>query len=90
MGESLRIRKLVEYFKKNSSKGYTPDSLKWALIKQGYPRIEIFKAIEIADQEMAEKAPKLIEKPMIKYESYDKNNNLVFKKPWWKRLFGLD
>lgn len=91
MGEPLRVRKLAEYIKKNLSKGYTPDSLKWALIKQGYPRIEVFKAIDLANQELAEKAPKFNEKPIVKHELYDQNNLLVQgKKPWWKRLFGLD
>ena len=27
---------LAEYFKRNLKKGYTADSLKWALINQGY------------------------------------------------------
>lgn len=90
MSESLRIRRLVEYLKKNSSKGYTLESLKWALIKQGYQRIEVFRAVEIANQELAEKAPKLEDKPIVKYEIYDQNNNLIpFRKPWWKKIFGL-
>lgn len=91
MGEILRVRKLVDYIKKNISKGYTMDSLKWALLKQGYPRIEVFKAVEIATHELAEQAPKLQEKPTVKYELYDQDNLLVsIKKPWWKRIFGLD
>jgi len=91
MGESLRIRSLAEYIKKNISKGYTLESLKWALIKQGYHRMEVFKAIDVANHELAEKAPKLKEKPLINYELYNKDNQLVpIKKPWWKRLFGMD
>jgi hypothetical protein len=90
MSESLRIRRLVEYLKKNSSKGYTLESLKWALIKQGYQRIEVFRAVEIANQELAEKAPKLEDKPIVNYELYDQNNKLVqIKKPWWKKIFGV-
>ena len=60
------IRQLVNYFKKNLSKGYTAESLKWALVKQGYSRTEISKALDVTTIEMAESAPKLIEKPMIK------------------------
>jgi hypothetical protein len=89
MGESLRTRNLIEYIKKNISKGYTQDSLKWALIKQGYPRIEVFKAMDLANQELAEKVPKLEEKPIVKQEVYDENNLLVpEKKSFWRKLFG--
>ena len=84
------VRQIADYIKINLNKGYTLDSLKWALINQGYSRVLITKAIEIANQEMAKTAPKLVEKPTITYEAYDKNDNLVSKKPWWKRLLGLD
>ena len=81
---------MADYIKNNLSKGYTLESLKWALINQGYSRSLITKAIEIVNKEMAEKAPKLVEKPAIKYESHDEEDNLVSKKPWWKRLLGLN
>ena len=84
------VRQIADYIKNNLSKGYTLDSLKWALINQGYSRSLITKAIEIVNKEMAEKAPKLVEKPAINYESYNESDNLVSKKPWWKRLFGFD
>jgi len=84
------VNQIANYIKNNLSKGYTVDSLKWALINQGYSRSLITKAIEIVNKDMAEKAPKLIEKPAISYEAYDGDDSLVSKKPWWKRLFGLD
>jgi hypothetical protein len=59
------IQQLAEYFKKNLAKGYTLDSLKVSLVKQGYSRIAIEKAIELANQQLADKAPPLKEKPEI-------------------------
>jgi hypothetical protein len=59
------IQQLAEYFKKNLAKGYTLDSLKVSLVKQGYSRIAIEKAIELANQQLADKAPSLKERPEI-------------------------
>jgi len=67
MAESY-IRQLVNYLKKNLSKGYTLESLKWALISQGYSRSEVNRAIKITNKELAKSAPKLKEKPVIKVE----------------------
>ncbi|HNZ52247.1 MAG TPA: hypothetical protein PLT60_02325 [Candidatus Pacearchaeota archaeon] len=85
-------RRLTEYFKKNFKKGYTEESLKWALVNQGYSRTIIDKALEAANKELAEEAPVIKEKPVIKYEVLDENDKPVeieIKKPWWKRVFGL-
>jgi hypothetical protein len=83
-------RNLVDYFKKNLTKGYTFESLKWALIKQGYSRTMVEKAIEQAHKELAEKAPILKEKPKIKYEIIDENDNFItIKKSFWRRILGL-
>lgn len=82
-------RKLVNYFKKNLKKGYTEESLKWALINQGYSRSIVEMALENAHKELAEKAPVLKEKPVINYQIIDENNNpITIRKPWWKRVFG--
>ncbi len=82
---------LVEYFKKNISKGYSPDTLKWALIKQGYSRVEIDRANIEAHKQLSEKAPILKEKPKIQYELIDEYDKPVsMNKPWWKKLFGFD
>jgi hypothetical protein len=59
---------LADYFKSNLKKGYTKESLKWALVNQGYSRMEIEKAIKKAELEMAASAPILKTKPEIKYE----------------------
>ena len=82
--------KFTEYFKKNLKKGYTEESLRWALVNQGYSRTLIDSALERTHKELAEEAPILKEKPVINYELLDENNKPVeVKRPWWKRIFGL-
>jgi len=83
-------KNLVDYFKKNLKKGYTSDSLKLALIRQGYSKTIIERAIEHVHKELAEKAPKLKEKPVIKYEIIDENDQpIAIKKSLWKKWFGV-
>ncbi len=85
--EDYRTR-LISYFKKNLKKGYDKDTLKWALINQGYSRILVENAIEEATKELAKSAPVLKEKPVIKHEIIDEHDNpIIIKKPWWKRVF---
>ena len=82
--------KFTEYFKKNLRRGYTEESLRWALVNQGYSRTLIDSALERTHKELAEEAPILKEKPVINYELFDENNKPVeVKRPWWKRIFGL-
>jgi hypothetical protein len=82
--------KFTEYFKKNLKKGYTEESLKWALVNQGYSRTLIDSALERTHKELAEEAPILKEKPTIRYEILDENDKpLDVRRPWWKRIFGL-
>lgn len=82
---------LTEYIKKNLKKGYTRESLKWALIEQGYSRFEVEKALKRADQKLASKAPVLKAKPEIKYEIVEPKEfamtHTSIKKPFWKRFF---
>jgi len=88
MAENPRTR-LKNYLKKNLKKGYTIESLKWALIKQGYSRTSIDKSIEQIHKELAEKAPVLKEKPLISYQIIDeKDNPIEVKKSFWRRLLG--
>jgi len=90
MGKLDYKRKIIDYLKKNLAKGYTPDSLKWALINQGYSRAIIEMALEQANKELAERAPILKEKPVIRYEIIDEYDNpITIKKSWWKRLWGI-
>jgi len=83
-------KKIIDYLKKNLKKGYTIESLKWALIGQGYSRISVERAVEELNKELARKAPILKEEPVIKYEIVDeKDRPIKIKKSFLKRIFGL-
>lgn len=79
---------LIDYFKRNLSKSYNPESLKFALIQQGYSRVAVEQAYKKAVEDLAEKAPKLKEKPIIKYELYDENNKKIKLDPlsFWDKV----
>ena len=47
-------RNIIENVKKNLLKGYTPESLKWALVNQGHSKAEIKKILEAANKELEE------------------------------------
>ena len=72
----------------NLSKGYTLDSLKVSLTNQGYSRISIEKAIELANKQLARAAPVMIEKPQIIYRSYPETI-IEEKQGFFKRLSRL-
>lgn len=84
------ISEITAYIKKNLKKGYTKDSLKWALVQQGYPKIEVEKAFVKVDEELAREAPILETKPEIKVEVIEPANAVIEeKKGFFSRLFGL-
>jgi hypothetical protein len=86
---NYRVR-LVEYIKKNLKKGYTTESLKWALIRQGYAKVIVENAIVDANKELAKSAPVFKEKPQIKYQILDAENKPVeIKKSFLKRIFRI-
>ncbi len=73
-------RNLIDHVKKNISKGYSQESLKWALIGQGHSKAEVNGILEIAEKEVKEESPKpeaKKEKPKIKYELYDVDNKPI-------------
>ena len=80
--ENDYLRQLVNYFKKNLAKGYTIDSLKFALKNQGHSMVAINQAIGFTQKELAENAPKLqpLERPKVEITEG--------KKGFWARLFG--
>lgn len=81
---------LINYFKKNISKGYPVDSLKIALMRQGYSSAVIQRAIQKVNEEIAKEVPKFKEKPKIKYELVDPQNQpVIIKKSFFERFFGL-
>lgn len=85
-------QQLADYIKKNLAKGYTQDSLRFALLKQGYSRTTVEKALEIANKQMAAQAPKMVEKPVITYSFDDSEVKQKMAeqdgKGFFKRLFG--
>jgi SOS response regulatory protein OraA/RecX len=91
-------QQLADHIKKNLSKGYTLDSLRYSLLQQGYSRTTVEKAIEIANKQLAETAPRMIEKPVIKYEVIN-NDDMASKiaaqdasegffSRMWHKIFG--
>ncbi len=89
MVPSSRLQ-LVEYFKRNISKGYDSDTLKWSLINQGYSRSLVEFALKDAQKELSKKVPAFKEKPRISYQILDEDDKPIrLKKPWWKRFFSL-
>ncbi|MEK6935790.1 MAG: hypothetical protein AABW67_03310 [Nanoarchaeota archaeon] len=75
---------LAEHIKNNLLKGYTVDALRFSLITQGYSRITIEKAIQRANQELARKAPVMVEKPQIAYKIEPEPENTSF----WQTIKG--
>lgn len=61
------VQQLADHIKKNLSKGYTIESLRFSLLGQGYSRIAVENAIELANKQLASKIPPLKEKPQITY-----------------------
>jgi hypothetical protein len=83
-------RKMIEYLQKNLKKGYTEDSLRWALTNQGYSKISIEDALKRVHVELAKKAPILKDKPVIKYEIIGENGEAIeIKKSFWKKIVGF-
>lgn len=90
--ESNQFRTLVNYFRKNTKKGYKSESLKWALINQGYSRSAVEKALAEAEKEKNKEIKEQQEKakPKIKYELYGVDESPFFVTsnvlPWWKKV----
>jgi hypothetical protein len=86
--ENERKKRLTLYFKNNLKKGYTMESLKWALVTQGYSRTFIEEAMREATKQLASEAPVLKEKPLATSEIIEEV--VPEKRSWWRRLLGLD
>ena len=84
------VAEISAYIRKNLKKGYTKESLKWALVSQGHSKLEVEKSIKKVEEEMAREAPVLRTKPEITYDIVEPKNAVVEeKKSFWKRLLGL-
>jgi hypothetical protein len=86
MVENTYRMKLVEYLKKNLKKGYPVETLRIALINQGYSRQIIDEALKEAMKRMAAEAPVIAEKPQIEHEVIAEEEPVVAKKSMWKKL----
>lgn len=85
------LTELSEYIRKNIKKGYTKESLKWALLSQGYSRLEVDKAFAKVDYDLAHEAPILKTRPEIKHEIIAEEDymSISHDKPFWKRWLGM-
>ncbi len=92
MSEEYYIQQLANYIKRNLSKGYTLDSLKFALENQEYSRSAIEKAIRLVNEQLAKSAPLMKEKPKIKYyivDAEDKDKKGILKGNFLNKLINL-
>ena len=82
---------LVEHIKKNLTKGYNQDTLRFSLISQGYSKITVDNALERANKELSNRVPEVKEKPKIIYKIIGEDNKpikvLTPRKGFWKRIF---
>ena len=82
------LGELSEYIKKNLKKGYTKESLKWALVNQGHSRLEVEKALKKTEDDLAREAPLLKTTPTITYEDQPVVETPPSEdKPFWKKWF---
>lgn len=77
------MEELTTYIKTNLKKGYTKESLRWALVNQGYSKIEVEKAIKRVDMELAHKAPILKTKPEIEHIIIEDDQDDKKKRRWF-------
>ena len=85
------MRPIVQYIKKNLEKGYKIPDLKWALISQGYSKIEVDKAIKMVTDHMEidQRKKQEIEEARKKVEVSTKVEPIFEeKRSFWKRIFG--
>jgi Uma2 family endonuclease len=91
MEDQSYLAQIKNYIKRNLKKGYTKESLHWALVNQGHSRREIDLAFKKAEQDLASDAPILKTKPKITYERISPDNTSqkvdIRKKTFWKRIF---
>ena len=84
------MQNLVDYVKRNLNKGYASDSLRWALINQGHSRIEVDKALTLAQAEVSRErvASRPTASPQTSISSPSLQVEPEPKQPFWKRFFG--
>jgi superfamily I DNA and/or RNA helicase len=85
------IQQIADYIKKNLSKGYTLDALRFSLISQGYSRLSVENAINVANEQLAAQAPPMKEKPQITYKVITDDETYVYEKNrgFFRRLLSI-
>ena len=83
------LQQIADYIKRNLAKGYTIDSLRFSLQSQGYSRLSIDNAIKLANEQLAEKAPIMKEKPQITFKVITPDSTYTYEKKhgFLKRIF---
>ena len=86
--QSSHIQQLAEHIKKNIKKGYTLDAMRYSLIGQGYSRLSVDQAINLANAQLSAQAPPMKEKPQITHKIIDNSSEkmLTTKKSFWQKL----
>ena len=88
MKEDTSFSHLVDYLDRNIKKGYSLESLKWALINQKHSKTEVEKAIKIVQ---ARSPPAKREMPKDEQIQILRDEILMpRKKGFWARLFSRD
>tara|TARA_Y100000310_G_C20036645_1_gene514250 strand:- start:69 stop:377 length:309 start_codon:yes stop_codon:yes gene_type:complete len=73
----MSTQDVANYIIKNLKKGYTLDSLRFSLISQGYTKITVENAIDIANKKLAEQLPEVKERPEITYKVIAESEELA-------------
>ena len=85
-------QQLADYILKNLKKGYTLDSLRFSLVSQGYSKISVENAIELANKKLAEHIQPIKEKPTITYKIIKDDEEPILVEPkkesFWDKVFG--
>jgi hypothetical protein len=91
----MSTQQLSEYIIKNLKKGYTIDSLRFSLVSQGYTKITVENAIDLANKSLAKEIPAIRERPEIVYKVVAEPSELseesikpLAKKSLWSKLLG--
>jgi hypothetical protein len=83
------VKQIVDYLDKNLKKGYSLESLRWALVNQKHSRIEIEKAIKIVEA----RTPSVEKEEQKKEEIKMATEEFVMpekKKGFFRKLFSKD
>src|SRR3989344_2115147 len=86
--QSSHIQQLADHIKRNLRKGYTLDAMRYSLIGQGYSRMSVDQAINLANEQLSMQAPPLREKPQIIHKILDDGTEKIMQpqKSFWQKV----